>query len=51
MKSGKMEAKAEMKRRLQGGNSDGTRLKTKGRQLPTAEEAKRIAKIFSSKMS
>lgn len=24
---------------------------TKGRQLPTAEEAKRIAKIFSSKLS
>ncbi|KAK3100781.1 hypothetical protein FSP39_025242 [Pinctada imbricata] len=48
---GKAEAAAEMSRKLQASKPKGARPSTKGRSLPTAEEAKRIAKIFSTKLS
>lgn len=49
----KSQAAAEMKNKLSqnGAQSRFANGPTKSRQLPTAEEAKRIAKIFSSKHS
>ncbi|KAK7503764.1 hypothetical protein BaRGS_00004887, partial [Batillaria attramentaria] len=51
--AGKAKASSDLIQRLKASKSaakfNGT-ISTKGRQLPTAEEAKRIAKIFSSKV-
>ncbi|KAJ8298027.1 hypothetical protein KUTeg_024558 [Tegillarca granosa] len=46
---GKIEASAEMADKLTKVKGRFTQKTNKGRQLPTADEAKRIAKIFSQK--
>lgn len=46
---GKIEATADMADKLTRVKGRFTQKTNKGRQLPTADEAKRIAKIFSQK--
>lgn len=50
-RAAKAEASSDMKMRLTGAAQKSNPICTQGRKPPTAEEAKRIAKIFSEKFS